>query len=283
MSGPEAKADGRPAEVIKSVPVMGYENIQIAREDALAIVSVTRPDKLNALNDATLLELRNAFRDLHDEAGARCVILTGGEAKRPAFVAGADIEELADQEPLAAKRRSHLGQEVCDLIENLGKPVIAAVNGFALGGGLELALACHIRLAAAEARLGLPEVTLGIIPGFGGTQRLPRVVGLGPALELITTGRMVDAAEARELHLVNHVYPADQLMVEARKLAAKILANGPLAVRLALESALRGRSLPLDEALRYEANLFGLVSATADMREGLRAFLDKRPADFRNE
>jgi len=262
---------------------MGFRNLRLERDGAVAVVLVSRPDKLNALNDATLVELREAFLSLRDDRAVRCVILTGGEAKRPAFVAGADIAELADQQPLEAKARSHLGQGVCDLIENLGKPVIAAVHGFALGGGLELALACHIRLGSAEARLGLPEVTLGIIPGFGGTQRLPRTIGLGPALELIASGRQVGAEEAQKLGLLNHVHPAAELMAEAKKLAQKIAANGPIAVRLALEAALRGRSMPLDEGLRQEANLFGVVSASRDMREGLRAFLEKRPAEFRNE
>jgi enoyl-CoA hydratase len=261
---------------------MGYENISLVREEALAIVSVTRPTTLNALNDATLDELARAFDELRDDDSVHCVILTGGEAKKPAFVAGADIGELADQEPLEAKRRSRLGQGVCDRIENLGKPVIGAVNGFALGGGLELALACHIRLAAESARLGLPEVSLGIIPGYGGTQRLPRAIGIGPALELILSGRHVNAEEAHALGLVNHVYPDGELLDQARKLAGKILRNGPIAVRFALECALRGRSLPLDEGLRYETNMFGLISATADMREGLKAFLEKRRAEFKN-
>ncbi|MHC4551028.1 MAG: enoyl-CoA hydratase/isomerase family protein [Planctomycetota bacterium] len=262
---------------------MAFTNIQVAREGAVAILSVCRPDKLNALNDATLEELTVAFGQLRDDPAVRCVILTGGETKKAAFVAGADIAELATQGPLEGKRRSQFGQALCDLIENLGKPVIAAVNGFALGGGLELALACHVRLAARGARLGLPEVTLGIIPGYGGTQRLPRLIGLGPALEMITTGRMVDAEEAARLGLVNRVCDPAELMPAAQELAAKICANGPLAVRFALESALHGRSQPLEEGLRHEANLFGLVSATADMREGLQAFLEKRPAAFKNE
>lgn len=260
---------------------MAHENIRVEKDGAIATVLVARPDKLNALNDRTLDELTEAFGELQTDAGLRCVILTGAEAKRPAFVAGADIAELAEQDPLEAKRRSRTGQGLCDLIENLGKPVIAAVNGFALGGGLELALACHIRLASSEARLGLPEVTLGIIPGYGGTQRLPRLIGLGPALELIATGRHVDAAEALRLGLVNAVHEPGELMDAARKMAGKIARNGPVAVRFALEAALRGRSQPLEEALRYERNLFGLVSSTADMREGLKAFLEKRAAEFR--
>ncbi|MFQ5844574.1 MAG: enoyl-CoA hydratase-related protein, partial [Planctomycetota bacterium] len=181
-----------------------------------------------------------------------------------------------------ARARSRLGQTLCDVIERLGKPVIAAVNGYALGGGLELALACHIRIAADTARLGLPEVTLGIIPGFGGTQRLPRVIGRGPALEMIVSGRPVAAEEAERLGLVNRVVPAGELLDAARELARTIARNGPVAVRLALESALRGNAMPLEQGLRYESELFGLVSSTQDMREGLKAFLEKRRAEFRN-
>ncbi|MHC4956177.1 MAG: enoyl-CoA hydratase/isomerase family protein [Planctomycetota bacterium] len=262
---------------------MGYENIRVAVEGGLAEVVIARPDKLNALNDDTLTELTDAFAELSSDEALRAVILTGGEAKRPSFVAGADIAQLAEQGPLEAKDRSELGQALCDLIEAMDCPVIAAINGFAFGGGLELALACHIRLASEDARMGLPEVSLGIIPGFGGTQRLPRVIGLGPALEMLTTGRHVLADEALSMGLVNHVYPADALMDEARTLAGKIAANGPIAVRYALEAALVGRSMPIAEALAYESNLFGLISSTADMREGMTAFLEKRGAEFRNE
>lgn len=262
---------------------MAYSNLRLDRDGPVAVVAVNRPDKLNALNDATVVELTEAFRALRDDAAIRCVILTGGECKKPSFVAGADIAEMATQDPLAAKRRAHLGQGLCDTIESLGKPVIAAINGFAFGGGLEVALACHFRLASEHARVGLPEVTLGIIPGFGGTQRLPRAVGIGMALEMITTGRHVLAEEAKRIGLVNDVVPAADLLPRCMDLARKIAANGPIAVRFALESALRGRSLPLEEALAYEANLFGLVSATRDMREGLSAFLEKRAAAFRNE
>jgi len=269
---------------------MDYDNIRVALDSessgespsGIAEVSICRPDKLNALNDDTLIELTDAFSELSMNEDLRAVVLTGGEAKRPSFVAGADIAQLAEQGPLEAKDRSELGQALCDLIEGLGCPVIAAINGFAFGGGLELALACHIRLASEDARLGLPEVTLGIIPGFGGTQRLPRLIGLGPALELMTTGRHVKADEALSLGLVNHLYAPDRLMDEARKLARTIAANGPIAVRYALESALVGRSMPIGEALAYEANLFGLISSTADMKEGMTAFLEKRKADFRN-
>ena len=275
--------DGVDLTLFRYLGAMGYENIQVTREGVRAEVSVCRPDKLNALDDDTLVELTKAFTELAGEGGLRAVILTGGEAKRPSFVAGADIAQLAEQGPLEAKRRSRLGQALCDRIERFPCPVIAAVNGFAFGGGLELALACHIRLASEEARVGLPEVTLGIIPGFGGTQRLPRVIGLGPALEMLATGRHVKADEAHRLGLVNHVYPAGELMAEARRLADTIAANGPIAVRYALEAALKGGSMPMDEALWYEANLFGLISSTADMKEGMRAFLEKRKAAFRDE
>jgi len=258
------------------------ENTKLERDGAIATVYVARPDKLNALNDATLIELTETFTELARDEEVRCVILTGAEAKRPAFVAGADIAEMADQDPMTAKERSHLGQGLCDLIENLGKPVIAAVNGFALGGGLELALACHFRVASSEAKLGLPETTLGIIPGFGGTQRLPRAVGLGPALEMIATGRAMDAEEAHQRGLVNHVFEPDELMGKTREIAAAIAKNGPIAVRLALEASLRGHAQPLAAGLAHEANLFGLVAATEDMHEGLKAFVEKRSVEFKN-
>ncbi len=258
------------------------ENTRTEREGAVATVFVARPSKLNALNDATLVELTEAFSELAGDEDIRCVILTGGEAKRPAFVAGADIAEMADQDPMTAKERSRLGQGLCDLIEGLGKPVIAAVNGFALGGGLELALACHFRVASADAKMGLPETTLGIIPGFGGTQRLPRAIGVGRALEMITTGRMMDAEEARACGLVNHVFAPDELMAKTNEIAATIARNGPIAVRLALESVLRGSSQPLSEGLALESNLFGLVAATEDMHAGLKAFVEKRHVEYKN-
>ncbi len=262
---------------------MAYENVRVEREEeGVALVRVHRPDKLNALNDATVAELSRAFAELGDDAEVLAVVLTGAEAKRPAFVAGADIAEMAEQSPLEARTRSQLGQALCNRIEQLGKPVIAAVNGFALGGGLELALACHLRLAADTAQLGLPEVTLGIIPGFGGTQRLPRLIGLGPALELIATGKPVSAQEAYRLGLVNHVFQAGELLEAARKCARTIAGNGPVAVRLALDAAQRGSSMPLDQGLAYETELFGLIASTEDMHEGLKAFLEKRPPAFRS-
>ncbi len=262
---------------------MAYENVRVEREEGgVALVRVHRPDKLNALNDATVAELSRAFAELGDDAEVLAVVLTGAEAKRPAFVAGADIAEMAEQSPLEARARSQLGQALCSRIEHLGKPVIAAVNGFALGGGLELALACHLRFAADTAQLGLPEVTLGIIPGFGGTQRLPRLIGLGPALELIATGKPVSAQEAYRLGLVNRVFQAGELLDAARKCARTIAGNGPVAVRLALDAAQRGSAMSLDQGLAYETELFGLIASSEDMHEGLRAFLEKRPPAFRN-
>ena len=263
---------------------MAYENVRVEREEGgVALVRVHRPDKLNALNDATIRELSEAFGGLQVDAEVRAVILTGAEAKRPSFVAGADIAEMAEQTPLEARARSQRGQALCSRIEHLGKPVIAAVNGFALGGGLELALACHLRFAADTALLGLPEVTLGIIPGFGGTQRLPRLIGLGPALELIATGEPVSAQEAYRLGLVNRVFQAGELLEAARKCARTIAGNGPVAVRLALDAAQRGSAMSLDQGLAYETELFGLIASTEDMHEGLKAFLEKRPAAFRSQ
>ncbi len=263
---------------------MAYENVRVEREEGgVALVRVHRPDKLNALNDATVRELSDAFGGLQVDAVVRAVILTGAEAKRPSFVAGADIAEMAEQTPLEARARSQRGQALCSRIEHLGKPVIAAVNGFALGGGLELALACHLRFAADTALLGLPEVTLGIIPGFGGTQRLPRLIGLGPALELIATGKPVSAQEAYRLGLVNRVFQAGELLEAVRKCARTIAGNGPVAVRLALDAVQRGSAMSLDQGLAYETELFGLIASTEDMREGLKAFLEKRPAAFRGQ
>jgi enoyl-CoA hydratase/carnithine racemase len=216
--------------------------------------------------------------ELKREAATRVVIITGSGDR--AFVAGADINELADISPAQAKELAQRGQHVFDLIENLGKPVIAAINGFALGGGCELALACHLRVAADGAKIGQPEVKLGLIAGYGGTQRLPRLIGEGRALELLLTGEPVDAAEAFRLGLVNRVVPREKLLDECRALAKKILAAGPVAVRLTLEAVGRGLALSLDEGLALEADLFGLVAATPDMKEGTRAFLEKRPARF---
>jgi enoyl-CoA hydratase len=255
------------------------QNLLLERDGAIAVVTVNRPKVLNALNIETLGELHKTMTALGDDDGIRCVILTGTGEK--SFVAGADINELAGQSPTAGRNHARLGQAVFDTIEALGKPVIAAINGYALGGGCELAMACTIRLASDTARLGQPEINLGTIPGYGGTQRLARIVGTGRALELLLTGDQVSAAEAHALGLVNRVVPAAELMAEARKLAVAIAAKAPLAVRYILEVVHRGVNLPLAEALNLEAALFGLVASTDDMREGTRAFLDKRKPVFK--
>lgn len=257
-----------------------YEFITIEREDGLAIVTLNRPDKLNALNGETIRELGLAVHAIREDEEVRGVILTGAGTK--AFVAGADIGELATMGPVTGVRVSREGQEVFNALERLGKPVLAAVNGFALGGGLELALACHLRIASTTARFGLPEVKLGIIPGYGGTLRLPRIVGRGRALELVLTGEMIDAAEAHRIGLVNRVVEPDDLMPQARELMRKIMANGPIAVALALESVAHGEASGTENALVLESNLFGLLAATEDMKEGMQAFLEKRKAAFRS-
>jgi enoyl-CoA hydratase len=257
---------------------MAYENLTVEIRDRIAHVTINRPKVLNALNEKTVREIHDAFSSLGDSRDVGAVILTGAGEK--AFVAGADINELAQMTPLGGEASSRLGQGAFCEIESLGKPVIAAINGFALGGGLELALACHIRFAADTAKMGLPEVGLGIIPGYGGTQRLPRIVGLGRALELITTGRMIDAAEAFRIGLVNAVLPAADLAAHAEKVAGEILTKGPLAVRCAMEAAIRGLDSTLEQGLAQESTYFGLLSATTDMREGLKAFLEKRKPAF---
>lgn len=256
-----------------------YEFLRVERKEQIAVVVINRPDKLNALNGATVGELDAAFRTLAEDEDVRGVVVTGAGEK--AFVAGADIAELAKMGPLSGVEVSRQGQDVFRFLETMPKPVIAAVNGFALGGGLELALACHIRVASENARFGLPEVKLGIIPGYGGTVRLPRLVGRGRALELILTGEMIGAEEAYRIGLVNRVVPQVELMREAEAVLRKILANGPIAVALALESVDRGFDTTLDDGLVLESNLFGLLAATEDMREGMQAFLEKRPAEFR--
>jgi enoyl-CoA hydratase len=248
-------------------------------DNGIARITINRPDKLNALNATVISELADAVTRVETDTGVQGVILTGSGQK--AFVAGADISELAGQSPVEGKLRSMLGQHVFRRLERCGKPVIAAVNGFALGGGCELAMACHIRIAAEHARFGQPEVKLGIGPGYGGTARLPRLVGKGRALELLLTGEMIDAAEAYRLGLVNRVVPADKLMSESETLLRTILANGPLAIRACLEAVDAGLETSLDQALLLEANHFGLLSATEDMREGTRAFMEKRKPVFK--
>ncbi len=257
---------------------MAYQTLLFEIRDGIAFVTINRPDKLNALNDQVVAELGQAADRITSDDSIRGVILTGAGPK--AFVAGADIADLAKQGPFDGKARALRGQGVLRRLETCGKPVVAAVNGFALGGGCELALACHIRIASDTAKFGQPEVKLGIAPGYGGTQRLPRLVGKGRALQLILTGEMIDAAEAYRIGLVNKVVPAADLAAESERLVRGILAMGPLAVRLALEAVERGLDMSLDEGLLLEANHFGLLAATADMKEGLTAFLEKRAPKF---
>ena len=257
---------------------MTYTTLRFDVIDGIARVAVNRPDKLNALNRTVMDELSLAVGRIETEHAIRGVIVTGAGPK--AFVAGADISELASQGPVEGKARAQLGQGVFRRLERCGKPVIAAVNGFALGGGCELAMACHLRVASEGARFGQPEVKLGLGPGYGGTVRLPRLVGKGRALELLLSGEMIDAAEAWRIGLVNRVVPADRLLAEAEAMLRKILENGPLAVRFVIEAVDAGLELSVDDALLLEANHFGLLSATADMREGTAAFLEKRKAAF---
>jgi enoyl-CoA hydratase len=257
---------------------MPFSVIQLETKEGIATLTINRPDKLNALNDAVIEELREAVAVIESDDRIRGVIVTGAGPK--AFVAGADIGELATQGPLSGKDRSLAGQAVFRRLERCGKPVIAAVNGFALGGGCELAMACHVRLASENAKFGQPEVKLGIGPGYGGTVRLPRLVGKGRALELLLTGDMIDAHEAYRIGLVNRVVPAGELIVETEKLLRRILSNGPIAVRLCLEAVETGLDLSVDESSLLEANHFGLIASTEDMREGMAAFLEKRSAAF---
>jgi len=257
------------------------ENILIERDGAVAVVTINRPKVLNALSTQTIDELRRVMLSLRHDEAARAVILTGAGEK--SFVAGADINELAAQSPASGRELSLRGQHVFDLIENLGKPVIAAINGYALGGGCELALACTIRIAVDTARIGQPEINLGIIPGYGGSQRLARLVGRGPALEMLLTGDQISAADAYRLGLVNRVVTAANLMGESRKLANALASRAPLAVRYILDAVNRGLEMPLRDGQVFEATLFGLVAATEDMREGTKAFLEKRKAEFRGK
>lgn len=257
---------------------MVFETLLDEKRDGIGYVTVNRPDKLNALNRKVMEELNACFEDLLRNDEVRAVILTGAGEK--AFVAGADINELAVQSPVEGKETSLRGQRVLDLIENLGKPVIAAVNGYALGGGCELAMACTLRVASENARFGQPEVKLGIIPGYAGTQRLPRLLGKGRALEMILTGEPITAQEAYRIGLVNQVVALKDLIPNAETLARKIMANGPLAVKFALEAVHHGMEMTQEEGQFLEATLFGLCCTTADMKEGTRAFLEKRPAKF---
>jgi len=258
---------------------MAYENILFEKKDGIAYITFNRPKVLNALNRKTVEELRDALLEVRDDSSVRVLILTGAGEK--SFVAGADIGELAQRTPVDGKDFSLFGQSVFHLLETLGKPSICAVNGFALGGGCELALSCTIRLASTTAKLGQPEVKLGIIPGYGGSQRLARLCGKGVAHELCLTGEMITAEEAQRIGLVNHIYDPADLLPAAEALANKIIANAPLAVKYTMEAIERGVEMPQEEGLFLEATLFGLSCATEDMREGTKAFLEKRKADFR--
>ena len=257
------------------------ENLLVDRDGAVATVTVNRPKVLNALNTQTLDELRRAMLALKYDDSVRVVVITGAGEK--AFIAGADINELSVQTPIGGRDHAMRGQHVLELIEHLGKPVIAAINGFALGGGCELAMACTLRIAADTARLGQPEINLGLIPGYAGTQRLSRLVGKGRALELLLTGDHVLAPEAHRLGLVNRVVPAADLMTEVRKLAGSLASKAPVAARYIIDAVNRGLEMPFGEAQVFEATLFGLVSTTDDMREGTTAFLEKRKAEFKGK
>jgi len=258
---------------------MAYENVTYEVKDGVAVISVSRPKALNALNGATLSELEDAFRDAFSDDAVGVVILTGAGEK--AFVAGADIGEIAELNLETGKAFALRGQALLHLIESGPKPVIAAVNGYALGGGTEIAMACHIRIASRKAKFGQPEVNLGVIPGYGGTQRLPRLVGKGIALELILGGDMLDAERACQIGLVNKVVEPESLMEEATALARKIMSKGPIAVRCALEAVNRGLQTTLEEGLRIEADMFARACSTEDKDEGTSAFLAKRKPEFK--
>ena len=258
---------------------MSFDNLLVEREAGVATLTIQRPQRLNALDARTLDELRQAVLALQQDASIRSIILTGGGDK--AFVAGADLSEIARDTPESARRRALDGQQVFDLIEQLGKPVIAAVNGFALGGGCELAMSCTLRIAADTARFGQPEMNLGLIPGFGGTQRLARLVGKTKAMEMVLTGASITAQEALAIGLVNRVVPSADLLREARALASDLSTKPPIAMRYAIEAINQGLEMPFAEGCQLEATLFGMVTATEDMREGTRAFLEKRKPEFK--
>lgn len=258
---------------------MGYENFLYEKKEGIAWITFNRPKVLNALNRQTMEELREILLDARQDGSVRVLILTGSGEK--SFIAGADINELAQQTPVIGKDFSIWGQDILHLLETMGKPSIAAINGFALGGGCEVALACSIRIASKTARLGQPEVKLGIIPGYGGTQRLARLCGKGIAHELCLSGEMILAEEALRIGLVNRVYDPPELLPAAEALAKKIIQNAPVAVKFTMEAIERGADMPLQEGLFLEGTLFGLCCATEDMKEGTRAFLEKRPAQFK--
>src|SRR5271170_1984249 len=278
MNMPTATATRTPSPAVpptaSPTAPLTLANVAYEKKGAIATVTVNRPKVLNALNTPTWADLRTAFEDARDDDAVRGVIVTGAGDK--AFIAGADISELAHATALEAEESSRFGQKVLDLIENLGKPVIAAVNGFALGGGCETAMACTIRIAVESAKFGQPEVKLGLLPGGGGTQRLPRLVGKGRALQLILSGEMISAQEAYRIGLVNEVVPAADLITRAEVILKKIVSNAPIAVRFALEAANKGVETSQAEGLLLEASYFGLCAATEDKKEGTTSFLEKR-------
>lgn len=254
-----------------------YQFITLDVADRIATITVNRPDKLNALNDATIAELGRAIDEANAREDVAAVLLTGAGRS---FIAGADISELESQSPLEAQRRARVGQAIFRRFETSPKPTVAAINGFALGGGCELAMACHVRIASEKAKLGQPEAKLGIVPGYGGTQRLPRLIGRGAALRLLLTGEMIDATEAFRLGLVDQVVAPDALLDTTRALLTAMIANAPLALAGCIEAVNRGLDVPLEEGCTVESDFFGLLSATADMKEGMRAFLEKRAPNF---
>jgi enoyl-CoA hydratase len=260
---------------------MAYENLLYEKRDGIGFVTFNRPKVLNALNHKTMEELRDILADAREDDAVRVLILTGAGEK--SFVAGADISELAVQTPVSGKETAAFGQGVLNLLETIGKPSIAAINGFALGGGCEVALACSMRLASKTAKLGQPEVKLGIMTGYGGSQRLTRLCGKGVAYELCLTGDMISAEEALRIGLVNHVYESGELLPAAEALAKKIIANAPLSIKFTMEAIERGTEMPLAEGQYIETTLFGLLAATEDMREGTQSFLEKRSAEFRGK
>ncbi len=260
---------------------MAWNNIQLEKDGNVAILTINRPKVLNALNEETLRELDQAVEQVNQDDEVRVLIITGAGEK--AFVAGADIAHMQKLKPLEAREFARLGQKVFSKIENLPKPVIAAINGFALGGGCELAMACDIRIASDNAKLGQPEVNLGLIAGFGGTQRLTRLVNPGLAKEILFTADMYDAATAQQIGLVNRVVPAGELLEFCKKMAGRIAARGPVAVRLTKEAVNEGLEMDLEKALAHEADLFGVVFSTEDREEGIAAFLEKRKAEFKGK
>jgi enoyl-CoA hydratase len=257
---------------------MPFNSLLVSDDAAVRTISINRPEKLNALNQATILELHSAFAEAKNDASVRAIILTGSGPK--AFVAGADISEFSTLPAATVREFSLAGSKTFRFIETLGKPVIAAINGFCFGGGLELALACSLRFASDGAKLGLPEITLGVLPGFGGTQRLPRLIGRSAALELTLTGAPVSAERALQLGFIGRVLPAADLLPEAQKFAQQLAGNAPHAMRAILDAVILGEDMSLEQGLAFESTLFGLVASTEDMREGTRAFMEKRKASF---